>query len=119
MNMRATIALKPETQIPKNINEYMHLIDMVLVMTVEPGFGGQKFMPNVLHKVNTQQMQIHQRQIHIRDKHTSEANTYQKQTHIRSKHISDANTHQKQIYIRDKHKETNKQRNKETNKQKK
>lgn len=47
---RAAIALKPGT----GIDEIKHLLpalDMILVMTVEPGFGGQKFMSEVMPKV--------------------------------------------------------------------
>jgi ribulose-phosphate 3-epimerase len=47
---RASIALKPNTPIHE-YSEYFNLIDMVLIMTVEPGFGGQKFMENMMDKV--------------------------------------------------------------------
>ena len=47
---RASIALKPNTDI-NDYSEYFDLIDMVLIMTVEPGFGGQKFMENMMSKV--------------------------------------------------------------------
>lgn len=47
---RASIALKPNTPIHE-YSEYFDLIDMVLIMTVEPGFGGQKFMENMMPKV--------------------------------------------------------------------
>jgi ribulose-phosphate 3-epimerase len=47
---RASIALKPNTSIHE-YSEYFDLIDMVLIMTVEPGFGGQKFMENMMDKV--------------------------------------------------------------------
>ena len=47
---RASIALKPNTSIHE-YSEYFDLIDMVLIMTVEPGFGGQKFMENMMAKV--------------------------------------------------------------------
>ena len=47
---RASIALKPNTPI-QQYSEYFDLIDMVLIMTVEPGFGGQKFMENMMDKV--------------------------------------------------------------------
>lgn len=47
---RVGIALKPAT--PFNaIAEFMDEIDMVLVMTVEPGFGGQTFMEDMMEKV--------------------------------------------------------------------
>ena len=47
---RASMALKPNTPIHE-YSEYFDLIDMVLIMTVEPGFGGQKFMENMMAKV--------------------------------------------------------------------
>jgi ribulose-phosphate 3-epimerase len=47
---RASIALKPNTPIHE-YSEYFDLIDMGLIMTVEPGFGGQKFMENMMAKV--------------------------------------------------------------------
>ena len=47
---RASIALKPGTAIDV-YEDYLELIDMVLIMTVEPGFGGQKFMHEMMQKV--------------------------------------------------------------------
>ena len=44
------ISLKPKTDI-NSILPYIELIDMVLIMTVEPGFGGQKFMFDMMEKV--------------------------------------------------------------------
>ncbi len=49
-NVRAGLSFRPETakdMIPK----YLPYLDMVLLMTVEPGFGGQAFMPEVLEKI--------------------------------------------------------------------
>lgn len=47
---RASIALKPATEI-ELYEEYLDEVDMVLIMTVEPGFGGQKFMVEMMDKV--------------------------------------------------------------------
>ena len=47
---RASIALKPGTAIDV-YEDYLEFIDMVLIMTVEPGFGGQKFMHEMMRKV--------------------------------------------------------------------
>ena len=44
------ISIKPKT-LAKEIFEYLNLVDLVLVMTVEPGFGGQKFMENCALKI--------------------------------------------------------------------
>ena len=44
------ISLKPKSKIDL-IKNYLSEIDLVLIMSVEPGFGGQKFMPEVLNKV--------------------------------------------------------------------
>ena len=44
------ISIKPKTD-PKNIIEYLEKIDLVLIMSVEPGKGGQKFIPDVLNNI--------------------------------------------------------------------
>ena len=44
------VSLNPETKI-EIIKEHLNQIDLVLIMSVNPGFGGQKFMPEVLNKV--------------------------------------------------------------------
>ena len=48
-NKKVGISLKPKSEISL-IKDYLKEIDLVLVMSVEPGFGGQKFMPEVLDK---------------------------------------------------------------------
>lgn len=47
---RSCLTIKPCTQ-PEEIFPFLPLCDMVLVMSVEPGFGGQKFMPEALGKL--------------------------------------------------------------------
>ncbi|MFM2103455.1 MAG: hypothetical protein RL740_542 [Actinomycetota bacterium] len=49
---RAAIAIKPRTDFSVLIDLKDHL-DMVLIMTVEPGFGGQKFMSDMMEKVRS------------------------------------------------------------------
>lgn len=47
---RAGVALNPHT--PESVLQYaMHTVDLVLVMSVNPGFGGQAFLPSVLPKI--------------------------------------------------------------------
>jgi ribulose-phosphate 3-epimerase len=48
-NKKVGISLKPKSEI-NLIKNYLKEIDLVLIMSVEPGFGGQKFMPEVLEK---------------------------------------------------------------------
>ena len=48
-NKKVGISLKPNSKI-ELIEKYLSEIDLVLIMSVEPGFGGQKFMPEVLEK---------------------------------------------------------------------
>ena len=47
---KSCLTIKPCTA-PEEIYDYLPLCDMVLVMSVEPGFGGQKFMPSALDKL--------------------------------------------------------------------
>ena len=48
-NKKVGISLKPKSKVDL-IENYLSQIDLVLIMSVEPGFGGQKFMPEVLEK---------------------------------------------------------------------
>ena len=50
LNIMAGVSLNPETNVSV-IKEYLNQVDLVLIMSVNPGFGGQKFMPEVLDKV--------------------------------------------------------------------
>ena len=49
-NLKVGISIKPSTE-AKEIIPYLELIDLILVMTVEPGFGGQKFLASQLKKI--------------------------------------------------------------------
>lgn len=48
--MKVGVAIKPGTPVSE-VEKYISISDMVLIMTVEPGFGGQKFMENQMTKV--------------------------------------------------------------------
>jgi len=50
LNRKVGISLNPESELDL-ITNYLEKIDLVLIMSVNPGFGGQKFMPEVLDKV--------------------------------------------------------------------
>lgn len=49
-NMKVGVALNPGTSL-STIEEILPDVDMILLMTVNPGFGGQKFISNVLNKI--------------------------------------------------------------------
>ena len=50
LNKKVGISLNPETKVDVLI-DHLNKIDLVLIMSVNPGFGGQKFMPEVLSKI--------------------------------------------------------------------
>lgn len=50
--MNAEVVINPGTPV-SSIQEVLPLVNQVLVMTVDPGFGGQKFLPQTLDKVKT------------------------------------------------------------------
>ena len=50
MNKKVGVSLNPKTRVDVII-EHLNKIDLVLIMSVNPGFGGQKFMPEVLSKI--------------------------------------------------------------------
>ena len=50
LGCRAGVALNPATPV-ETLVDILHAVDMVLIMSVNPGFGGQKFIPRALDKV--------------------------------------------------------------------
>lgn len=64
LGARAGLALKPGTDI-ENYADLLSNIDMLLIMTVEPGFGGQKFMVEMMQKVRRSKELIGDRPIWI------------------------------------------------------
>ncbi len=52
LGMKAAVAIKPATP-AEALRPYLQDLDMALVMSVEPGFGGQSFQPEALEKVRT------------------------------------------------------------------
>ena len=50
LKKKVGVSLNPKTKI-ETILDYLEKIDLVLIMSVNPGFGGQKFMPEVLNKI--------------------------------------------------------------------
>ena len=50
LNKKIGVSLNPETKIDVILN-FLEQIDLILIMSVNPGFGGQKFMPEVLTKI--------------------------------------------------------------------
>ncbi|HJC29516.1 MAG TPA: ribulose-phosphate 3-epimerase [Candidatus Dietzia intestinipullorum] len=61
---RAGISVKPGTAVEPYLDLLEH-VDLVLVMSVEPGFGGQSFMPEVLDKVRTLREEIDRRRLDV------------------------------------------------------
>ena len=58
------VSLKPKSKI-ELIEKYLDQVDLILIMSVEPGFGGQKFMPEVLDKTKIIKSLIDQKGLKI------------------------------------------------------
>jgi len=64
LGKKVGVSLKPKSQISL-IEDYLNDIDLILIMSVEPGFGGQKFMPEVLDKVRKLRNFINEKKLNI------------------------------------------------------
>lgn len=62
--VKAGLAIKPQTEVEKII-PYLPLLDMVLVMTVEPGFGGQKYIHSCTQKIAKLRQIIDEKQLDV------------------------------------------------------
>ena len=60
--VKAGISIKPKTS-DSSLKGILNLVDMVLVMTVEPGFGGQRLIPSTLNKVRQLVLERERRRI--------------------------------------------------------
>tara|TARA_B100000945_G_scaffold226777_1_gene183485 strand:+ start:52 stop:714 length:663 start_codon:yes stop_codon:yes gene_type:complete len=63
-NKKVGISLKPKTQVSL-IEKYLNEIDLILIMSVEPGFAGQKFMPEILPKIKAIKSIINKKKLNI------------------------------------------------------
>ena len=63
-NKKVGISLKPKSKLDL-IEKYLDQIDLVLIMSVEPGFGGQKFMPEVLKKTKNLRKIINNKKLKV------------------------------------------------------
>ena len=61
---KAGLAIKPNTPV-SDIEQYLDKIDMLLVMTVEPGFGGQGFINSTLEKISEAKKMIDSRGLNV------------------------------------------------------
>lgn len=64
LGCKAGVSLNPSTP-PETIEYVLDRIDLVLVMSVNPGFGGQKFIPSQIEKIQKLRKAIGDRPIHI------------------------------------------------------
>ncbi|MBF0428675.1 MAG: ribulose-phosphate 3-epimerase [Magnetococcales bacterium] len=64
LGCKAGVALNPATPIC-NLSSVLHLVDMVVVMSVNPGFGGQFFIDHALHKLKTIRRMINDRGLQV------------------------------------------------------
>ena len=64
LGKKVGISLKPKSQISL-IEDHLSKIDLILIMSVEPGFGGQKFMPEVLDKMKKLRNLINEKKLNV------------------------------------------------------
>ena len=62
--IKVGIALKPKTTY-EEIKKYLHLVDQVIIMTVEPGFGGQTFLSDQVYKIESISKYIRENNLNV------------------------------------------------------
>src|SRR5438270_9156153 len=65
LGMQAGVALNPHTPV-EALKDILYDIDMVLIMSVNPGFGGQKFIPHSLEKIRELKRMIQERGLNVK-----------------------------------------------------
>ena len=63
--MKAGVAINPHTPV-ESISDILADIDLVCMMSVNPGFGGQAFIPNTLHKIKQLRNMIRDRALSVK-----------------------------------------------------
>jgi ribulose-phosphate 3-epimerase len=64
LGMKAGVAINPHTPV-NMLSDVLHEIDIVLVMSVNPGFGGQKFIPHTLEKIKQLRRMIDEKDLNV------------------------------------------------------
>ncbi len=64
LGLKTGVSLNPATPL-SSIEEVLGEVDMVLLMTVNPGFGGQKFIPSMIHKIVKLKKMIDERNLKV------------------------------------------------------
>ena len=102
LGKKAGLSIKPNTK-PEEIKEYIQDCDLILVMTVEPGFGGQKFMPDCAEKLKfIKPLQTNQQYLQVDggiNKETGEiCKTYGANSLVAGSYIFNSNNLKERIY---------------------
>jgi ribulose-phosphate 3-epimerase len=64
LGMKAGVAINPHTSV-ESLHDILADIDLVCMMAVNPGFGGQKFIPSTMEKIKTLRRMIDERRLHV------------------------------------------------------
>src|ERR1041385_8458109 len=65
LGMKAGVAINPHTPV-SNLNDILHEIDLVCMMGVNPGFGGQKFIPHTMEKIKQLRKIIDEKKLNVK-----------------------------------------------------